>query len=81
MDAVSIDVMATKENIKTLIEKKELTPREIQRALGLSSIQAIYKWTSPNNKSVPSLENLLLLAALLECNVEDIIKLVDLNKN
>ena len=68
-----IDKEATCEAIRKKILSKGLTPYEIRTALMLESVQAVYKWLSPKNKTVPSIDNLFLLSHLLGCTVEELI--------
>lgn len=70
-----IDVAATCRNLKELIEEQKYTPMEIQHVLGLNSVQSVYKWYSRNNRTIPSLDNLVMLSELLGCTLEDILVL------
>ncbi len=70
-----IDSEATCLNIKRLMEERNLTPKDIQEALRLDSVQAVYKWLNPRVKSMPSLDNLVQLANYFGCNIEDILVL------
>ncbi|WP_044937833.1 helix-turn-helix domain-containing protein [Pseudobutyrivibrio sp. LB2011] len=72
-----IDIEATKKRLAEMFEDKGLTPRIIQRELQLDSIQAVYKWTG-KGKTVPSLDNLILLAKLMDCQIEDMLVLTEL---
>lgn len=68
-----IDYSATNKRIRKLIAEKGLTPKQIQRRLQLSSVQAVYKWISKSGNTIPSIENLVMLAEILECQVDDIL--------
>ena len=68
-----IDEKATCKNIKQIMDKKNISPKEVQEALNLGSIQAVYKWISPKMNAIPSTENLVLLAQLFECSLDDIL--------
>ena len=68
-----IDIEATSHNIKRILEEKGVTPREVQEALQFDSVQAIYKWMNPKNKSLPSLDSLVQLAYFLNCSLEDLL--------
>ena len=47
------------------------TIREIQGAFGFENPQAIYKWLS--GKSLPSIDNFVILSRLLHTTIEDIL--------
>ena len=68
-----IDVIATGRNINDLRVRAGLTVRDLQRILGFSNPQAIYKWQ--NGLSIPSIDNLVILAAVLNASIDDIIVL------
>lgn len=69
----SIDLRLTGENIKRLREAAGLTVRDLQAAFGFSSPQAIYKWQT--GAALPTVDNLLVLSALLGVRMEDILVL------
>lgn len=68
-----IDEQQTCKNIKTMMNERDITPLQIKEALHLGSVQAVYKWIGRNSSFIPSTENLVLLAQLFECKVDDII--------
>ncbi len=68
-----IDTEATCRNIKAILEERGITPKEVQHALQLDSVQAVYKWISPRNKTMPSLDSLVQLAHFLDCDIEEIL--------
>lgn len=70
-----VDNEATCLRLKEMFEERGLTPKEVQRALQLDSVQAVYKWLSPKNKTMPSLDSLVQLANLMDCQLEDILVL------
>ena len=74
-----IDTEATCRNIKSILEERGITPKEVQRALQLDSVQAVYKWISPRNKTMPSLDSLVQLANFLNCRIEDILVMKEVN--
>lgn len=75
----TIDVQKTSLRLKELFEKNNLSPKEVQEQLHLSSIQAVYKWMNPDIKTLPSLDNLTQLTVLLECTYEDILVTEDVS--
>ena len=72
-----IYIEGTCRNLKEMLEERKITPKEVQEYLGLESVQAVYKWLSPNNRTIPSTEDLAQLAALMNCDIEDILVFYD----
>ena len=66
-----IDPVATGENILRLRKARGLTVRDLQNWFGFEEPQAIYKWQK--GKSLPTVDNLYALGALLEVPREDIL--------
>ena len=66
-----IDLAATGRKIQRLREKRGLTVRDLQAYFGFEEPQAIYKWQK--GKSLPTVDNLYALAALLQVTVDDIL--------
>lgn len=73
MSVKVIDTEATCQKIKERIDASGLSKKEVQKALNLDSVQAVYKWINPNSKNIPSIDNLIQLAYLLDCQVEDLV--------
>ena len=68
---LSIRPVETGKRIKQLLSEQNYTIREIQGAFGFENPQAIYKWIS--GKSLPSLDNFIILGRLLHTSIEDIL--------
>lgn len=66
-----IDLRATGQNIKTLRKAAGLSVRDLQAILGFTNPQAIYKWQ--NGDSLPSIDNLVILAAVLGVTIDEIL--------
>ena len=64
-----IDLAATGRNIQRLREERDLTVRDLQAYFGFEEPQAIYKWQK--GKSLPTVDNLYALAALLQMCIRD----------
>ena len=62
---------ATGENIAQLRENMGLSVRQLQKILGFSSPQAIYKWQ--RGESLPSLDNMAALTAVLRVKLDDLV--------
>ena len=71
----TIDMVATGNNITRLREQAGMTVRDLQNVFGFASPQAIYKWQ--NGISMPTVDNLIVLSAVLNVKVEDIVVLND----
>ena len=66
-----IDLRATGQNIKNLRVAAGISVRDLQNILGFTNPQAIYKWQ--NGDSLPSIDNLVILAAVLGVTVDEIL--------
>ena len=66
-----IDTEATARRIDTLRIENHLTVRDLQAVFGFSSPQAVYGWIRA--RSVPSVDNLVVLAAVLHTTIDDLI--------
>ncbi|HPX71935.1 MAG TPA: helix-turn-helix transcriptional regulator [Acholeplasmataceae bacterium] len=71
-----INLEKTGQKIKKLREAKNLSVRDLQEILGFESPQAIYKWQW--GESLPTLDNLVILAKIFECKIEDILVISEL---
>ena len=69
----TIDVVATGDNISRLRERAGMTVKDLQDIFGFATPQAIYKWQ--NGVSMPTVDNLIVLSAILDVKVEDIVVL------
>ena len=66
-----VDMTATGRNIVRLRKQAGLTVRALQDVFGFSNPQAIYKWQ--RGQAMPTLDNLVVLAAVLGVGLDDII--------
>ena len=66
-----IDTARTGANIATLRKAAGLSVHDLQMAFGFNSPQAIYKWQ--NGAALPTVDNLIVLAALLKVRIDDIL--------
>ena len=71
MGIPTIDLARTGANIVRLRKAAGLTVRDLQRAYGFHSPQAIYAWQ--NGSALPTVDNLVILAALLQVRLDDIL--------
>ena len=73
MDMPSINLTLTGANIAAMREAAGLSVKDLQKVFGFHSPQAIYKWQ--NGMSLPSVDNLVILARILNVRMDDIIVL------
>ena len=66
-----VDMTATGRNIVRLRKQAGMTVRDLQDAFGFSNPQAIYKWQ--RGQAMPTIDNLVVLAAALGVGLDDII--------
>ena len=71
MKVPGIDLTATGQNIKNLRVAAGISVRDLQAILGFTNPQAIYKWQ--NGDCMPSIDNLVILAAVLGVTVDQIL--------
>ena len=65
-----IDMTATGIKITRMRENAGLTVKDMQEVFGFSTPQAIYKWQ--RGATLPSVDNLAVLAAIFGVTVDDI---------
>ena len=68
---LSIQQKETGKQIKKLLMENGYTVKDVQSAMGFENPQAIYKWIS--GRSLPSLDNFVILSRLLHTSIEDIL--------
>ncbi|MBQ1310939.1 MAG: helix-turn-helix transcriptional regulator [Blautia sp.] len=68
---LSISQKETGIRIKNLLSENGYTVRDVQAAMGFENPQSIYKWLS--GKSLPNLDNFVILSRLLHTSIEDIL--------
>ena len=66
-----IDMTATGQNIEMLRKRAGLTVKNMQDVFGFSTPQAIYKWQ--RGTAMPTLDNLVVLAAIFNTTIDEII--------
>ena len=72
----TIDMVATGKNIERLRKAAGLSVRDLQDVFGFATPQAIYKWQ--HGTAMPTIDNLVVLAAVLEVPMDAII-VIDVN--
>ena len=66
-----IDMCATGAHIKELMDAREVTVQDVQKAMGLTAPQAVYRWLKGSN--MPSVDNLFALSRYLDTSMDDMI--------
>ena len=67
----TINMTATGQNINRLRQAAGLSVRALQNILGMNNPQAVYKWL--RGETLPTLDNLVILAAVLQTPIDNII--------
>ena len=71
MNFPTINLVATGQNIVRLRKAAGLSVKDLQDIFGFATPQAIYKWMA--GRSLPSLDNLIILSRILHISMEDIL--------
>lgn len=71
----AIDMIRTGQNIRDLRIGAGLSVKDLQNVFGFSTPQAIYKWQQ--GTALPTIDNLVVLAAVLDVKVDDILIIAD----
>ncbi|MDE6016260.1 MAG: helix-turn-helix domain-containing protein [Acetatifactor sp.] len=66
-----IDMIRTGQNIGRLRKQAGLSVRDLQDIFGFATPQAIYKWQQ--GVALPTIDNLVVLAAVLQVRMDDIL--------
>ena len=69
----AINMSATGAHIRELMDQRGYSVKDIQQRFGFYTPQAVYKWI--NGDTLPTLDNLVILASILEVNIDDILVL------
>jgi transcriptional regulator with XRE-family HTH domain len=70
-----IDLGATGRNITKMRKATGFSVRDLQEMLGFTNPQTIYKWQ--NGVCLPTIDNLVILAAILGVTVDEILVIED----
>ena len=71
MTVPTIDMAATGRNISQMRRAAGISVRQMQDTFGFSTPQAIFKWM--RGDSMPTLDNIVILASIFGCAIDDII--------
>ena len=70
MNVPTIDIVQTGANIKALRTTAGITVKDMANTLGVST-QAVAKWQA--GTALPTIDNLVILAAMLNTKIDDIL--------
>ncbi len=70
-----IDMVRTGQNIGRLRKQAGLSVKDLQDVFGFATPQAIYKWQQ--GAALPTLDNLVVLVAVLQVRMDDILVITD----
>lgn len=66
-----VNLKATGANIKRMMINGGLSVGDLQKILGFNTKNAIYKWR--RGETMPSIDNLVILADVFNCKLDDIV--------
>lgn len=58
-------------NLRRIMDQRGVTVKDIQKYLGLGSVQSIYHWL--NGMSMPTVDNLYALSQLFQLPIDDLV--------
>lgn len=67
----TVDMIATGNQIKLLRKSAGVSVKQLQNIFGFGTPQAVYKWE--RGDALPTVDNLVVLAAVLGVKVDDIL--------
>ena len=67
----TINLRETGINLRRIMDKRGITPKDIKEYLNLGSIQTIYNWC--NGFNMPTIDNLYALSQLLQVPIDEMI--------
>lgn len=71
MNTISIDPVATGQNLNNIRIDRDISVAALRDTLGLSTTNAIYKWF--RGDSLPTLDNMVILSSILDVSLNDMI--------
>ena len=71
MNLPVVNMKQTGQNITMLREQRGISVRQLQRMMGFSTPQAIYKWQ--HGESLPTVDNLVALSAIFSVPIDAIL--------
>ena len=72
-DIPVIDVESTSKKLKSLRLQHNLSVAQLQEEFAMENPQSIYNWENPENKTLPCIDNLVILAKLYKVRIDDLL--------
>ena len=66
-----INLRETGINLRRIMDKRGIEPKDVQKYLNLASTQSVYNWC--NGLNMPTVDNLYALSQLLQVSIDEII--------
>ena len=73
LDVPVIDVEATSKKLKSMRIQHDISVAEMQKLFAMENPQSIYNWENPDKKTLPCIDNLVILAKLYQIPVDDLL--------
>ena len=73
LDVPVIDVEATSKKLKSMRVQHNLSVAQLQEKFAMENPQSIYNWENPDNKTLPCIDNLVILAKLYKIRIDDLL--------
>ena len=67
----TINIPETGKRIKSIMQDRGMTVKDVQTVFGFETPQAVYKWVQ--GKNLPTVDNLVILASLFGVLIDEII--------
>ena len=67
----TINLRETGVNLRRIMDRRGITPKDIKENLNLGSIQTVYNWC--NGLNLPTVDNLYALSQLLQVPIDEIV--------
>ena len=68
----TINLKETGINLRRIMDKRGITPKDIKEYLHLTSVQSVYNWC--NGINMPTIDNLYALSQLLQVPIDTIVR-------
>ena len=66
-----LDVEATGRKLRTVMNARGITPRQLQTILDFPYVQTVYNWIA--GKNMPTIDNLVVVASILGVSMDDLV--------
>ena len=73
VDIPVIDVEATSKKLKSIRVQHNLSVAQLQEVFTMENPQSIYNWENSDKKTLPCLDNLVVLAKLYKVSVDELL--------